>query len=122
MKHLVIRAPNWVGDLVMATPILEAAVEDPRFERVTVAVRPHLASILGGGPCADRLLLIEGRDQEAAQLRAAGADGILLLSNSLGSAWARQARRSRSWGTVPSAPAARSCAASWSRPTGSVGR
>src|SRR6185503_11817793 len=26
LRHLVLRAPNWVGDLVMATPLLEAAV------------------------------------------------------------------------------------------------
>lgn len=87
MKHLIIRAPNWVGDLVMATPMLAAALKDPRFGKVTVAVRSHLAPILAGGPCAERLLLIEGRESETAQLRAARADGILLLSNSLGSAW-----------------------------------
>src|SRR6185436_8702782 len=49
LRHLAVRAPNWVGDLVMATPLLEAAVRDERFERVTILLRAHLAPILSGG-------------------------------------------------------------------------
>jgi heptosyltransferase-2 len=87
LGSLVVRAPNWVGDLVMATPVIEAAVADPRFERVTVAVRAPLAGVLAGGPAADRLALLGDRRAEAAELRALGADAILLLTNSLGAAW-----------------------------------
>ena len=87
IRHLLVRAPNWVGDLVMATPILEAAVADPRFERVTIAVRAHLAPILEDGPCAPHVLTIESKQQEANALSASGADAALLLTNSFGAAW-----------------------------------
>ncbi len=93
MKRLLVRAPNWVGDLVMATPVLRAALVDPRFEDVRIVVRRHLAPLLDGpeGPEPGRLLMIErrargGPDPELALLRAARADGALLLSNSFGSA------------------------------------
>lgn len=87
LEHLVIRAPNWVGDLVMATPVIEAALADARIARVSVAVRSHLASVLEGGPCEGHLVRIESRRAEAEALRALGADAALLLSNSTGAAW-----------------------------------
>jgi hypothetical protein len=48
--HLVVRAPNWVGDLVMATPVLEAAIacaDDPGspWTQVTVVVRRTRCSV-----------------------------------------------------------------------------
>jgi heptosyltransferase-2 len=85
--HLVVRAPNWVGDLVMATPVIEAALADRRFERVTIAVRSHLAGVLHGGPADGRLLELCERASEAAALRAARADAVLLLSSSFSAAW-----------------------------------
>lgn len=87
VEHLIVRAPNWVGDLVMATPIIEAALADPRFEKVTIAVRAHLVDVLADGPAHEHLLAIESRETETAQLRAAEGDGIMLLTNSLGAAW-----------------------------------
>lgn len=92
--RLAIRAPNWVGDLVMATPVLEAARADPRFSEVRVFVRKHLAGVLADGPCAD---LVEPLGSDADEVRAYGAadpaaprafgaDAVLLLSNSFGAA------------------------------------
>ncbi|MEW6072552.1 MAG: glycosyltransferase family 9 protein [Planctomycetota bacterium] len=85
--HLAVRAPNWVGDLVMATPVLEAAAADPRFARVTILVRAHLAALLAEGPCAPRMRPIAPSEDETAVLRELGPGAILLLGNSLGSAW-----------------------------------
>ncbi len=48
VRHLAIRAPNWVGDLAMATPILRAAFDDARFERVSILLREPLAALLTG--------------------------------------------------------------------------
>ncbi len=87
IEHLVVRAPNWVGDLVMATPVLEAALADPRFGRVTIAVRRHLVDVLAEGPGADSVLALASKDEETARLRGTKADAILLLTNSLGAAW-----------------------------------
>jgi len=83
---LVVRAPNWVGDLVMATPVLEAACADPRFAGVHVAVREHLAPLLAGGPLEARVVPL-ARGTETARLRSLGAAAALLLSNSFGAAW-----------------------------------
>ena len=87
VAHLLIRAPNWVGDLVMATPVIEAALVDPHFERVTIAVRAHLADVLRGGPCEPRLLPIPTRSAEVGLLRDAQADAVMLLTSSVGAAW-----------------------------------
>ncbi|MBW2415922.1 MAG: glycosyltransferase family 9 protein [Deltaproteobacteria bacterium] len=92
VEHLLVRAPNWVGDLVMATPVLEAALADPRFGRVSILVRSHLLDVLADGPCEDACISIAGRDHERglyAELRAGSpaADAALLLTNSFGAAW-----------------------------------
>ena len=84
-RHLVVRAPNWVGDLTMATATLEAARTSRLFEQVTVLVRPHLASVLADGPLERHVVPIEG--EETSVLRGLRADAVLLLTNSLGAAW-----------------------------------
>ena len=75
LDHLAVLAPNWVGDLVMATPVLEAAVASPSFGRVTVLVRSHLAALLAAW----------GSDDPAADIDEDGvvgpADLALLLAN-----------------------------------------
>jgi heptosyltransferase-2 len=89
-RHLAIRAPNWVGDLVMATPVLvaaEAALRAGRCERVSILVREHLAPVLGGGPLAELVVPVGGSAAELATLRALAPDAIALLSNSFGAAW-----------------------------------
>lgn len=87
LDHLLVRAPNWVGDLVMATPMLHALVEEPRFARVTIAVREHLKAILDDGPLAAHVLALPRGGDEVTCLRDAGADAALLLSNSFGAAF-----------------------------------
>lgn len=87
LDHLAILAPNWVGDLVMATPVLEAACAVEHVGRVSVLVRGHLSALLRGGPVEEHLHELPGRGQERAALRELAPDGVLLLSNSFGSAW-----------------------------------
>lgn len=84
---LAIRAPNWVGDVVMATPVLRAAVRDPRFRAVHILVRRHLADVLCDGPLEPHLEPIADDAEETERYRQLGADRVLLLSNSLGAAW-----------------------------------
>ncbi|MFT5284362.1 MAG: heptosyltransferase-2 [Planctomycetota bacterium] len=85
-EHLVIRAPNWVGDLVMATPVLEAACGPNGWPKVTIAMRKNLAPLLQDGHLADRIVIVDKRS-EARVLRDLNADAIMLLTNSLGAAW-----------------------------------
>lgn len=86
MSTLAIRAPNWVGDLVMATPVLAAARDGGRFERVRVLVRRHLAAVLEDGPCADLVVPLASDADETRVYRELAPDAALLLSNSFGAA------------------------------------
>lgn len=86
-RTLAIRAPNWVGDLVMSTPVLEAALADPRWSRVQVFVRQHLALVLADGPCAPHVVTFANAAEETAAYLHNAPDAALLLSNSLGAAW-----------------------------------
>ncbi len=82
------RGPNWVGDVIMATAVLEALAE--RFgPGLTVALRPHLFPLLAGLP-SGRNLLPAGRPRspsalfrEVRRLRRGGFDGVLLFPRSL---------------------------------------
>lgn len=85
--HLWIAAPQWVGDLVMATPVLHAALATERWGRVSIGVRAHLAELLAGGPLEPHVVAHRGGDDEVRLLRERAPDAALLLTNSLGSAW-----------------------------------
>ena len=74
----------------MATPMLEAALADPRFERVTIVLRAHLAPVLAGGPLEEHVRALSPGEDEVGLLRSVEADAMLLMSNSFGAAW-------RSW-------------------------
>ena len=87
LRHLYIRAPNWVGDLVMSTPVLHAAVESTNFERVTIGVRSHLAAVLAGGQLERHVSGFASSQEEAALLGRLAPDAAVLLSNSFGAAW-----------------------------------
>jgi len=88
--HLVVRAPNWVGDLVMATPVLEAAHAAHAagaLAGLAVLVRKPLAQVLEGAPYADALVRLQGgEDAGWRAAREAGGDTALLLSSSFGAA------------------------------------
>jgi len=74
---LAIRAPNWVGDLVMATPVFEAALASGRFTQIVVVVRRHLAGVLADSPAlASANAVLEPWDtapEAAATVRSASA-------------------------------------------------
>jgi len=92
---IAIYCPNWVGDLVMATPTLRAMrTQFPRAEIVAV-LRPYVADVLTGTGLVDRMLLHQPRGGEPSQrgwnflsrLRREQFDLALLLPNSWRSAW-----------------------------------
>jgi heptosyltransferase-2 len=87
IEHLAIAAPNWVGDLAMATPVLESALRAPHVGRVSVLVRSHLAPLVAGGPVEPHVRAYGRARGELAVLRELAPDAALLLSNSFGAAW-----------------------------------
>lgn len=84
--------PNWVGDLVMATPTLRALRQHfGRSARMIGVVRPHLTDLLAGTSFFDDLIYLDprsrrfdrGRIAVVSQLRRHACDMAVLLTNSL---------------------------------------
>jgi lipopolysaccharide heptosyltransferase II len=95
MKILV-RAPNWVGDAVMAIPALEAVRRTHLNDEITVLARPAVADLYRGQPFADRIFTYEnsgrhgglfGREKLIDELRREKFDLALLLQNAFEAAW-----------------------------------
>jgi heptosyltransferase-2 len=93
MKRIALVLPNWIGDVVMATPAVRAVrAAFPAAELVAVC-KPYVADVLAGapwfaetvladkrGPRGQRLLAVAGR------LRAKPLDAAVLFPNSFRSA------------------------------------
>jgi len=71
-REILVRAPNWAGDVVMATPGLRALRLGLPAARITVAVRAGLEPLLHGSPRIDALVPLQhDRDAWPARLREA---------------------------------------------------
>jgi len=55
-REILVRGPNWAGDLVMATPGFRALREAFDSARISLAVRPGLAPLLAGAPWFDAVV------------------------------------------------------------------
>jgi heptosyltransferase II len=103
--RLIVRAPNWLGDAVMALPALAAIRKSFDRSTLVIAATPSIAPIFAErtGVAPDEILTVDG-NREVEQLRGARADAALLLPNSFGSAWVvrRSGIRER-WGYSASA-------------------
>ena len=103
--HIVVILPRWVGDLVMATPMLRAVRGHfGSAARITGVVKPMFAELLDGTAWLDRLVFYDRRSKDPARrfravarvLRSDPADVALIVPNSLSSAalaWWGGARR-----------------------------
>lgn len=100
MKRLVVRAPNWLGDAVMALPAI-AAVRAQFADAFLVVAAPASVSPLfleQTGARPDAVVSVD-REREVEQLRALSPDAVLLLPNSFGSAWiAKRSGTAERWG------------------------
>jgi heptosyltransferase II len=110
---ILVRAPNWVGDAVMAIPALEA-IRRTRIEaEIVILARPAVADTYRGQPFANRILPFEssgrhaglagqnalvselraeraglaGQNALVSELRAERFDVALLLQNAFEAAW-----------------------------------
>ncbi len=106
---VVVRMPNWVGDVVMATPALRALRAHWPAAEITALCLPSGEKILRGSPRVDRFEIYDrhgrdggmrGRGRLVRRLRARGYDLAIALPNSFSSAWIfRRARIPRRLGT-----------------------
>ena len=100
VNRLLVRAPNWLGDAVMALPALEAVRRAFDGRTIILAALPSIAPMFEERTAAapDEILAID-RARELDQLKSARADAVLLLPNSFGSAWlARRSGAAERWG------------------------
>jgi len=97
--------PNWIGDVVMATPTLRALRKRIGSSGKLVGVmRPYVADVLAGTPWLDEAVFYDPKSKRpelrsrglAAELRKRELDAVILLTNSLRTgvlAWLSGAKR-----------------------------
>ncbi len=88
--------PNWIGDVVMATPALRAMRKMVGDEgRLVGIMRPYVSNVLSGTGWLDQKILYDKAPHRLGvanrkvyqSLRAAQLDRVILLPNSLSTAW-----------------------------------
>lgn len=94
---IIVRMPNWVGDLVMATPVLQDLRAEYPESKITAMAREPIAELLRHESAIDELfayskpesgfLRRQLRRDIIGKLRAGKYDRGLLLTNSFSSAW-----------------------------------
>lgn len=72
VKSLVVRCPNWVGDIVMATPVFECLRANFPDAVITACIRPYARGILEDSPWFDHI--VDCRDKDLQGLRKLRAD------------------------------------------------
>jgi len=101
LNRVAIRAPNWLGDAVMALPAMAAIREAFPDVTLTVAAIPSVAPIFNEQTmaAADDVLTVPDPRRESGALKGKGIDSIVLLPNSFRTAWsARSAGIPERWG------------------------
>jgi heptosyltransferase-2 len=95
MKILV-RAPNWVGDAVMAIPALEVIRRTHASAEIAILARPAVADLYRDQPFANKIVEYDssgrhkgwwGREKLAAELRNENFDLAILMQNAFEAAW-----------------------------------
>jgi heptosyltransferase II len=96
-KQILIVMPTWVGDVVMATPFLDAVFQRFSSAEITLLTQRHLFSLLEGSPWDQRVEFWPPRNKSPAarhehkallaRLRQRQFDLAVMLPNSLRSAW-----------------------------------
>jgi len=101
---IAIYLPNWIGDVVMATPTLRAVRDHFSTAEIVGIMRPYVADVIAGTELIDRAMFDDPRGKDSWKhgvaflraLRAERFDTVLLLPNSLRSgviAWLSGAKR-----------------------------
>ncbi|MCB9849457.1 MAG: lipopolysaccharide heptosyltransferase II [Phycisphaerales bacterium] len=90
--RLLVIMPNWVGDVVMATPALRALRKQYANTHITLLIKRNAREVVEGGPWADEVIEWSPRRRgvgkllepmaDAARLRRGKYDWVLLLVNS----------------------------------------
>ncbi len=116
VNNILVTAPSWVGDVVMATPAFRCVRENFPNAKISLLLKPYVKSILDGAPWFDEVIEYDSKAKHkqakeylslVRKLRKAKYDLGFILPNSLSSAlisWSAgvskrigYARDNRSW-------------------------
>ncbi len=95
-KNIIIRMPNWLGDLVMATPVLSAIRHKWKEARITAMCQSNVSGLLQQNPNVDEIYSYKKPSgwihrhhpiDIIEKLRFGQYDLGILLTNSFSSAW-----------------------------------
>ena len=95
INNIIIRSPNWVGDVVMATPAFRCIRENFSGAKITIALKSYVQKLIEGAPWFDKVLILDSVDQQSKwlhsvslikQLRSERYDLGFLFPNSFSSA------------------------------------
>lgn len=91
IHRILVRVPNWVGDVVMALPALEALRENFPLSTLVALARPWVTPLLENHPCVDQVMVFhKGRGypwdgvallKTVAEVRRSRFDLALLFQN-----------------------------------------
>jgi lipopolysaccharide heptosyltransferase II len=97
--RIVVLAPNWLGDVVMALPAIRDIRRHFAQAHLAIAARSSVAKIFRGVAGVNEVLTFTGTKHEVDQLKARRFDIAILLPNSFRSAWiVRRAGIPQRWG------------------------
>jgi heptosyltransferase-2 len=86
---LAVRAPNWLGDAVLALPALrDIRQATPRSTKLAVVARPSVAPLYEAVPEVDEVAVVSGVLDEARVLRSGRYKRVILMPNSFSVAFA----------------------------------
>ena len=107
-QRVLVMAPNWLGDAVMALPAIADVRRAFPSARLIVSARRPVVDVIPLGPPVDDVVALQWSGRwwaraafaaDAARLRDLGADVAILLPNSFASAWlVKQAGIPARWG------------------------
>ncbi|HEV3385302.1 MAG TPA: lipopolysaccharide heptosyltransferase II [Gemmata sp.] len=93
MNRIALFLPNWIGDVVMATPAVQAIRDAFPTADLIAVCKPYVADVLGGNPWFSEVVLADKRGPSshrlfavAAKLREKQVDAAVLFPNSFRSA------------------------------------
>ena len=98
-SRVVVFAPNWLGDVVMALPAIADLCRARPEATIDIAARPSIAPLVSLIPGVGRALVLGDRRASVDAVKAGAYDEALLLPNSFNVAWiARRAGVPERWG------------------------